>query len=145
MSTQPPLPPDLHDLACRFWEASKGGSKPRIEEWLNRVTPERRAEAFRTLLNTELTFRHKNNLTITDAEYCARFPSLIGSVREQLYATRYVAIPPEARGAGPITALPHVPGFEFIKELGRGGMGVVYKARHRGPTRLVALKMILIG
>jgi serine/threonine-protein kinase len=82
------------------------------------------------------------------SEYQARFPELADDLRIQFAIDQ--VLPDENQDleapgtiAAPRAALVEIPGYDMEEVLGRGGMGVVYRARHRSLNRTVALKMIL--
>ena len=101
------------------------------------------------LLN-EYFERRQAGEDLTPERFAREHPELADELRPYLGG---LAIVDEARrqavdtgpAASPLakTELPAIEGFELIEEIGRGGMGVVYKALQVATKRTVALKVML--
>jgi tetratricopeptide (TPR) repeat protein len=118
----------------RRWRA---GERPPAEQLLAEH-PELAADedAALVLVYGEVLLREELDGRPPDpAEYAARFPAYAVALSRQF----------ELHGALDPLAGPDLPGFEIVRELGRGGAGVVYLARDRGLGRLVAVKVLLSG
>lgn len=155
------------DLELRLKEGEAVG----VEFYLERY-PELAAdrEVVLALLSSEFGLRRRQNPNLDASEYYRRFPHLrdelsrfLGTLVRKADTDGGPDAPhgegpadsgpdsPTVAGGTPVPAaataatLPQVPGYEIQGVLGRGAMGVVYRARHVRLNRLVALKMILGG
>jgi hypothetical protein len=97
-------------------------------------------EAVLDLIYNEVYLREQHGEPADLAEYVQRFPQWTAELRLQFEVHQAIQTS-SAPATMPVTGA--VPGYDLLDEIGRGGMGVVYRARRQADGELFAVKLLL--